>query len=701
MRLVSLILAAMLAAATFPSGAATMSPAWGAAANAAGGGALFPATGRLAATDARGDLAVVAATGDGHEGCLVTLKYSGATGVLAWRRDACGPGAAGAAAVAIDAAGDVIVAGNSAGTFRLVKYSGATGAPMWEQRAGGGALDLAWGLALDPAGNVLLMGKAAGFSTEVWVAKHRGSDGALAWQQPVDCGAETTPVGIAADGAGNALIAGNFRNSSGGDDWYAARLAGSSGAVLWRKMYDSGLRDEASGIAVDRAGDVIVTGISATPGGHTVAKTVKSAGATGRTLWERDFSGPGSSGARALAIDGAGNVVVTGFAGNGTGGDDIATVKYAANGTPLWHASHAVAGSGRDAGHGVAVDAAGDVVVTGATHALGAAAPQMRTIRYASADGAEQWSFAENGAGAADRGLAVVAGAHGVHAVGSLTQPGMATGLRVLTFAGVDAPPSAALNVHGLWWKDASESGWGVNLTQQGEVLFATWFTYDEQGQGLWLVMSHGARVGDNSYTGTLYRMRGPAFNATPFESAKVAAHPVGTASFSFTDADHGLFRYTVNGVSGAKAITRQVFATPLPTCGIGLAPGGLPNYQDLWWSRGGAEPGWGLNVTHQGDTLFVTWFTYGGAGDGIWLVGSSVARTGNATYSGTLYRTVGPPLHGAAWNAAQVGIAAAGHATLVFSDDDNATFTYTLDGVSQSKPISRQVFATPKSVCR
>ena len=59
------------------------------------------------------------------------------------------------------------------------------------------------------------------------------------------------------------------------------------------------------------------------------------------------------------------------------------------------------------------------------------------------------------------------------------------------------------VNVQGLWWKDASESGWGVNLTQQGDVLFATWFTYDEQGQGMWLVMSNGERTGTSTSRGS------------------------------------------------------------------------------------------------------------------------------------------------------------------------------------------------------
>jgi hypothetical protein len=471
-----------------------------------------------------------------------------------------------------------------------------------------------------------------------------------------------------------------------------ARLAGSSGAVVWRKIYDSGSPDVATSIAIDRAGDVIVAGMSTIAGG-AVAKTIKNAGATGRTLWERNFpaSGSGGGGAHAVAVDGSGNVAITGFAGG-----DIATVKYGGDGTALWQAVHAAAGSAADAGHGVAFDAAGDVVVTGATYAP---SPEMKTIKYSGASGAEQWASSRPGTGADDRGIAVVAVADGILAIGALTPASQPAGVSLLKFGNGSTRPEGH-NVQGLWWKDASESGWGVNLTQQGDVLFATWFTYDEQGQGMWLVMSNGERVGDNSYSGTLYRTRGPAFNSVPFESTKVAASAVGSASFSFTDANNGLFRYTVNGVSGTKAITRQVFST-LPTCALGMENAGLPNYQDLWWSRGGTESGWGVNVTHQGDSLFITWFTYGSGGEGMWLVGSNIARTGNATYAGTLYRTVGPPFDRSAWSASQVGIAPAGHATLVFSDHDTGTFTYTLDGVSQSKQISRQVFASPKTVCR
>ena len=261
---------------------------------------------------------------------------------------------------------------------------------------------------------------------------------------------------------------------------------------------------------------------------------------------------------------------------------------------------------------------------------------------------------------------------------------------------------TSPVNVQGLWWRSPanSESGWGVNLTQQGDILFATWFTYDLDGSGLWLVMSNGAKVGDNSYGGPLYRTTGPAFNATPWSPSQVSLTQVGSAAFSFTDGNNGTFTYTVNGVTQSKPITRQVFG-PLPTCAQGETFAAATNYSDLWWrSPAASESGWGVNITHQGDILFATWFTYDASGKGQWLVMSNGAKTAPGVYSGVLYRTSGPAFNATPWDPTRVSLAQAGSATFSFSDIANGTFSYTVDGVSQSKPITRQVYASPATVC-
>jgi hypothetical protein len=123
---------------------------------------------------------------------------------------------------------------------------------------------------------------------------------------------------------------------------------------------------------------------------------------------------------------------------------------------------------------------------------------------------------------------------------------------------------TTATNYQDLWW-NPSESGWGVNLAHQGNILFATMYTYDLNGQGLWLSMSNGALVAPRTYQGTLYRSTGPAFNANPWGAYQLQA--VGTMTVSFADGNTGSLTYTVNGIQVAKSIRRFVFSNPVPLC--------------------------------------------------------------------------------------------------------------------------------------
>jgi hypothetical protein len=264
------------------------------------------------------------------------------------------------------------------------------------------------------------------------------------------------------------------------------------------------------------------------------------------------------------------------------------------------------------------------------------------------------------------------------------------------------SPPSA--NYQALWWRSpaGTESGWGLNVTHQGDVLFATWFTYDESGAARWYVMSSGNRMGDGAYSGYVYRTTGPAFSNDPWDPSQVAYTFAGSALLTFSDANNGTFAYTADNVTQSKPITRFVFASPVPTCAFGGAPASPPNYTDLWWrSPAPTGSGWGVNIAHQGDVLFATWFTYESTGKGSWFVMSNGAKVGPGTYSGAVHRTTGPAFSASPWNPSQVGYAQVGDATFTFADASNGTFAYTVNGVSQSKPITRYVFSSPATVCR
>jgi serine protease len=261
---------------------------------------------------------------------------------------------------------------------------------------------------------------------------------------------------------------------------------------------------------------------------------------------------------------------------------------------------------------------------------------------------------------------------------------------------------ASTFEAEGLWWNapGGSESGWGLNVVQQDDVIFATWFTYDTSGKAWWLSMT-GSRTAANTYSGTLYQTRGPAFDAATFDPAAVTSAPVGVATLTLTDANDGTFSYTVNGIAQSKTVTRQAFG-PLPTCTFGTQPNLAlaTNYQDLWWAApAGSQSGWGLNVVQQGSTIFATWFTYDHDGSPLWL--SMSATASGTSFTGTLYRTSGPAFNAVRFDPSTVVRTPVGSATLAFANGNAGTFRYTVNGASGQKAITRQVFRAPGTVCQ
>ena len=258
-------------------------------------------------------------------------------------------------------------------------------------------------------------------------------------------------------------------------------------------------------------------------------------------------------------------------------------------------------------------------------------------------------------------------------------------------------------NYEGLWWANpaGSESGWGINFAHQGDTIFATWFTYDLTGKAWWLSMT-APLTSTNTYTGTLFQQTGPPFNAVPFLPSQVSNRAVGTGTLIFTDTNTGSFTYTVNGITQTKPITRQVFGQ-LPTCTFGILTdlSLAYNYQDLWWAApAGSEAGWGVNLTHQSDTIFATWFTYDTDRTPLWL-SVTAPKTAPGVYGGTLYQTTGPPFNTVPFKPASVVATPVGTATFTFTDGNAGTFNYTVNGVTQTKVITREIFVAPGTVCQ
>jgi hypothetical protein len=269
--------------------------------------------------------------------------------------------------------------------------------------------------------------------------------------------------------------------------------------------------------------------------------------------------------------------------------------------------------------------------------------------------------------------------------------------------AGAAAKAVGAHNYTAVWWNApaGSQAGWGINFSHQGDIVFATWFTYDSDRKPQWFIALLD-KSGERVYSGPVSRVTGPPFNSVPFPGGTSVETEVGNATVTFAeDGESATFAYTVNGVSQTKTIIRQLFAEPVPSCVWGEQTdlAGSTNYQGLWWTLGGAERGWGINFTHQGKVIFATWFTYDAAGKPWWLI-VLADRTGPRTYAGPVFTVSGPGFDAEPWDPDTVVETEIGEAKITFADGNRATFEYTVNGVTQSKQIERQVFAPPGTVC-
>ena len=268
--------------------------------------------------------------------------------------------------------------------------------------------------------------------------------------------------------------------------------------------------------------------------------------------------------------------------------------------------------------------------------------------------------------------------------------------VRDAKLAGTHTVLSGSPNYTGLWW-DPGESGWGLNLSQQGSIIFATLFTYSASGQPMWLVASRVERRNDMTYSGKLYRTAGPAFDAPAWGSVAVAEVGVMRLRFQGTSG-FGIVTYELDGATVSKEIFRQVFAAPVPVCGETLASrASLGNYQDLWWNP--AESGWGVYLTHQGDKVFATLFTYSAGGAPEWFVASNLVRLAGGGFAGELYRMTGPRFDARPWGP--VSAATVGSMNVSFENGERGTLVYNVNGATVAKPIQRQVFSAPQARCQ
>jgi hypothetical protein len=324
----------------------------------------------------------------GADGDYTTLMYSG-DGVPLWTNLYNGPanGYDTPTSLAVDTNGDVIVTGYSTGSgsgwdYATIKYSSA-GVPLWTQRYNGpgNREDLAYAVTVGATGNVYVTGTAWGTSESGWATIAYSSAGVPLWTN-LYRGGEARAVAV--DAGGNVVVTGYSPSGGTANDYVTIKYS-SAGVPLWTNRYngpDNG-EDWAYAVGVDAVGRVYVTGTSTGTGGRADYATIAYSG-TGVPLWTNCYNGPADDDdqTRALAVSAGGNVYVTGTSWAANGYSDYATVAYSSAGALLWTNRYDGPANNEDRGKAVAVDASGNVYVTG--YSMGnATGHDFATVKYA------------------------------------------------------------------------------------------------------------------------------------------------------------------------------------------------------------------------------------------------------------------------------------------------------------------------------
>jgi hypothetical protein len=259
----------------------------------------------------------------------------------------------------------------------------------------------------DKSGNLVLLGSYSGTinlggstltsagSSDIFVAKFNPA-GQLLWAKSFGDAEIQSTSSVGVDSSGNVYLTGIFRGSvnfGGGPltaagqffvDIYLAKLS-SDGNHVWSKRFGDDNVQNARGLAIDTAGNVLLTGFFQNDvnfGGATLTSAglydifLAKFNSDGMHLWSRRFGDAGADqNGKAVAVDSMGNVYLAGDVGGSTdfgngammaSATKVAFVgKFDSLGVPMWVKLSTGMGTDKAGANAVAVGPNGEVAIGG------------------------------------------------------------------------------------------------------------------------------------------------------------------------------------------------------------------------------------------------------------------------------------------------------------------------------------------------
>jgi hypothetical protein len=318
----------------------------------------------------------------------------------------------GVLAVTTDKDGNIIGAGHVVGPLpgqtaiggddAYVRKFTQAGKEVWTRQFGSEAAEWGLGVTADASGNIIVVGATEGAMPgqtnagyeDAYVRKYSPAGEEL-WTRAFGTAYLDRAVGVAVDSSGNIILAGRTQRPPpeieegtgqsipeavgpneippGSSEAFVKKYS-PDGTEMWTVTFRSTNSTEASSVAVDASGNVVVGGhtVGALPGQTQVGLDdafVRKYSPAGTELWTSEFGNVAYTGVLGVAVDPSGNIIACGHVQgqlpgqNRSGLEDAFVRKLSPAGAELW--TYQFGSPLNDAATAVAVDSSGNISIVG------------------------------------------------------------------------------------------------------------------------------------------------------------------------------------------------------------------------------------------------------------------------------------------------------------------------------------------------
>jgi hypothetical protein len=266
--------------------------------------------------------------------------------------------------IAVDAEGNCIFAGNTSGDLAgknvgkndiMAAKFDSSGKKLWMIQFGSSEDEAAKAIVLDSQGNAYIAGGSKGKLGNTHFGENDAffckldPGGKVLWIRQFGTLGNDTASAIRLDPSGNIYVAGATQGKLGETqfkDWdiFLSKFD-KSGEMLWTTQWGTDQVDIATGLAIDKVGNLYVTGTTGgSLGGANFGATdiyLSQINPQGKVMWNKQFGTTAPESAMNLLVDDETNIYIAGSTGGNLGGKqlgegDAVLMKLSGSGELLW-----------------------------------------------------------------------------------------------------------------------------------------------------------------------------------------------------------------------------------------------------------------------------------------------------------------------------------------------------------------------------